>query len=202
MFERYDEKARRAIFFARYEASQAGSQWIETHHLLLGLLRESWEVFEPFLKSRDRVIAIRKEIEQRFPQQPKISVSVDLPLSHQSKRALAFGAEEAQRLGHAWIGSVHLVLGLLREPGPVSEVLGPCGMGLAAVRAAAASAQPGTGVLKEHQAWQTALMAVPAERQDAARRIIQAMCHQKVRIEVTSPEDSFTASFDTMTPAE
>lgn len=202
MFERYSEKSRRVIFFARYEASQSGSQWIETHHLLLALFRESWDAFAPFLQSHDRLLEIRKEIEQRFPQQtPKIPVSVDLPLSHQSKRALAYGAEESERLGHAAIEPVHLVLGLLREPGAVPEVLGRHGMGLEAVRAAAASAPEGSGVRRQREPWQAALIAVPAERQDAARRILQALSRQKVRIEVTSPEDSFTVSFDTMAPA-
>jgi|ERR1017187_5416421 ATP-dependent Clp protease ATP-binding subunit ClpC len=202
MFERYVEKARRAIFFARYEASQAGSQWIETHHLLLGLLRENWDTFAPFLQSRDRLPEIRKEIEQRFPHQPKVSVTVDLPLSHQSKRALAYAAEESERLGHAAIEPVHLVLGLLREPGAVAEILAPYGMGLEALRAAAASAPAGTGVRRQPEPWPTALIALQAERQDAARRILQALGREKVRIEVTSPEDSFTVSFDTMAPAE
>ncbi|HEY1206184.1 MAG TPA: Clp protease N-terminal domain-containing protein [Bryobacteraceae bacterium] len=201
MFERYVEKARRAIFFARYEASQSGSQWIETHHLLLGLLRENWEAFEPFLKSRDRAMAIRKEIEQRFPQQPKISVSVDLPLSHQSKRALAHAAEEAEHLAHPMIEPVHLVLGLLCEPDAVAAILAPYGMSLEALRAAAASSPAGTGIRRQREPWQAALIALPADRQDAARRILEALRKDKVRIEVTSPEDSFTVSFDTIAPA-
>ena len=143
MFERYTERARRAIFFARYEASQFGSAWIEGHHLLLGLLREGWGVFEPFLKSRDRVIAIRKEIEARFPHGASVSTSVDLPLSGECKRAVTFAAEESERLGQNWIGTVHLILGLLREPsGAAAEILGRYGMGLEEVRVAAAHSQP------------------------------------------------------------
>jgi ATP-dependent Clp protease ATP-binding subunit ClpC len=70
-------------------------------------------------------MAIRTEIEARFPPGKVISTSVDLPLSHQAKRALAYGAEEAERLGHTHIGTVHLVLGLLREPENVAaEILG------------------------------------------------------------------------------
>ncbi len=196
MFERYTDKSRRVIFFARYEASNFGSRWIEGHHLLLALLREGWDVFAPFLESRDRAAEIRKEIEQRFPQQaPPVPVSVDLPLSHQSRRALAYAAEESQRLGHASIEPVHLVLGLLREPGAVTEILGRYGMGLEAVRAAAASAPAGAGVRRDIQPWQAALMTVPAERQEAARRILQALGREKVRIEVISPGNSFTVAF-------
>ena len=63
MFERYTEKARRIIFFARYEASQFGSPYIETEHLLLGLLREDKTLTNRFLRSRASVESIRKQIE-------------------------------------------------------------------------------------------------------------------------------------------
>ncbi len=56
--ERYNEEARRVVFFARCEASEFGSQWLEGHHLLLGMLREAWEVFEPFLKSRGTAASV------------------------------------------------------------------------------------------------------------------------------------------------
>ena len=63
MFERYTEKARRVIFFARYEASQFGSPCIETEHLLLGLLREDKALAARFLRSSTSVESIRKQIE-------------------------------------------------------------------------------------------------------------------------------------------
>ena len=59
MFERYTEKARRVIFFARYEASQFGSPYIETEHLLLGLLREDKALTNRFLRSHASVESIR-----------------------------------------------------------------------------------------------------------------------------------------------
>src|ERR671924_1885726 len=62
MFERYTEKARRVIFFARYEASQFGSPYIETEHLLLGLLREDKALTNRFLRSHASVESIRKHI--------------------------------------------------------------------------------------------------------------------------------------------
>ena len=65
MFERYTEKARRVIFFARYEASQFGSPYIETEHLLLGLLREDKALTNRFLRSHASVESIRKQIEGR-----------------------------------------------------------------------------------------------------------------------------------------
>src|SRR5208283_4637 len=97
MFERYTEKARRVIFFARYEASQFGSPCIETEHLLLGLLREDKALANRFLRSTASVESIRKQIEAHTTLREKVSTSVDLPLSHKH------------------IGTEHLVLGLLRE---------------------------------------------------------------------------------------
>src|SRR5271157_5115660 len=115
MFERYTEKARRVIFFARYEASQFGSPYIETEHLLLGLLREDKALANRFLRSHAAVESIRKQIEGHTAPREKVSTSVDLPLSHECKRVLAYGAEEAERLTHKHIGTEHLLLGLLRE---------------------------------------------------------------------------------------
>ncbi len=112
MFERYSEKARRSIFFARYEASIYGSPYIETEHLLLGLLREDRGLAEPLgIASTE---AFRKSVEARLkPVGEKTSTSMDLPLSHECKRALNYAAEDAEALGHKTIEPAHLLLGLL-----------------------------------------------------------------------------------------
>jgi ATP-dependent Clp protease ATP-binding subunit ClpC len=115
MFERYTEKARRVVFFARYEASQFGSPYIETEHLLLGVLREDKALTHRFLTSHSSVEMIRKQIEANTIVREKVSTSVDLPLSNECKRVLAYAAEEAERLSHNHIGPEHLFLGLLRE---------------------------------------------------------------------------------------
>jgi ATP-dependent Clp protease ATP-binding subunit ClpC len=113
MFERYTEKARRVIFFARYEASQFGSPYIETEHLLLGILREHKGIAR--LLPRVEAESIRAQIEAATPRRVPSSTSVDLPLSNEGKRVLAYGAQEAERLNHRHIGTEHLLLGLLRE---------------------------------------------------------------------------------------
>jgi hypothetical protein len=115
MFDRYTEKARRTIFFGRYEASQFGSAYIETEHLLLGLLREDKALANRFLRSHAAVESVRKQIEGHAAPGEKVSTSVDLPLSLDCKRVLAYGAEEAERLNQKHIGTEHLLLGLLRE---------------------------------------------------------------------------------------
>jgi catechol 2,3-dioxygenase-like lactoylglutathione lyase family enzyme len=115
MFERYTEKARRVIFFARFEASTFGSPYIETEFLLLGLLRENAALSMRFFRTQTTPTALRDEIERhRLPGQ-KISTAVDLPLSNECKHILAYAAEEAERLGHGYIGPEHLLLGILRE---------------------------------------------------------------------------------------
>src|SRR5216110_1903266 len=135
MFERYTEKARRVIFFARYEASQFGSPYIETEHLLLGLLREDKALTNRFLRSHASVESIRKQIEGHTTIREKVSTSVDLPLSNECKRVLAYAAEEAERLSHKHIGTEHLLLGLLREEKCfAAEILHELGVRLAATR--------------------------------------------------------------------
>ena len=115
MFERYTEKARRVIFFARYEASEFGAPCIETEYLLLGLLREDDALTNRFLPSIKSTDSVREHIRAVTPSRPKISTSVDLPLSHESQRVLAYAAEEADRLNHKHLGTEHLLLALLRE---------------------------------------------------------------------------------------
>lgn len=135
MFERYTEKARRVIFFARYEASQFGSPYIETEHLLLGLLREDKALTNRFLRAHKVVEGIRREIENATVIREKTSTSVDLPLSNESKRVLAYAAEEAEKLGHKHIGTEHLLLGLMREEKCFgAELLKQNGLKLEAVR--------------------------------------------------------------------
>ena len=129
MFERYTEKARRVIFFARYEASVFGSRYIETEHLLLGLLREDKARAVRILKSVEAIEEIRKRTEEAKGGGQKISTSVDLPLTLESKRVLTYAAEEAERLKSATIDCVHLWLGLLRqETSFAAQILGSLGV--------------------------------------------------------------------------
>jgi ATP-dependent Clp protease ATP-binding subunit ClpC len=136
MFERYTEKARRVIFFARYEASQFGAPAIEPEHLLLGLMREDKTLTGRFFpRAQVNIEAIRKEIEGRTLLREKISTSVELPLAPETKRVLAYAHEESDRLQHRHIGTEHLLLGLLREDRSMAaEILYERGLRLNAVR--------------------------------------------------------------------
>lgn len=123
------------IFFARYEASQFGSPNIETEHMLLGLLREDKALTNRFLQSHASVESIRTQIEGHTTIREKTSTSVDLPLSNECKRILAYAAEEAERMGHKHIGTEHLLLGTLREDKCfAAEILGERGVKLEPMR--------------------------------------------------------------------
>ena len=143
MFERYNENARRSIFFARYEASQFGSPSIETEHLLLGLLKEAKSLSMRFQLDPN---AIRTQIESVTLIRESISTSVDLPLSNESKRVLAYAAEEAEMMAHRHIGAEHLLLGLLREEKcAAAELLRKSGLSLEAARTQIAASGIGGG---------------------------------------------------------
>ncbi len=135
MFERYTEKARRVIFFARYEATHYASAFIETEHLLLGILREDRTLAVRFLGDAGAVTRMRPEIERQTTLRGSISASTDVPLSSESKKALLRAAEEADRLGSRHIGTEHLLLGLLCVEGSLARRQGFGGEG----------AQPGQG---------------------------------------------------------
>jgi ATP-dependent Clp protease ATP-binding subunit ClpC len=136
MFERYTERARRVLFFARYEASQLGSMSIETEHLLLGLIREGKGLTSRiFARSHLALENIRKEIEGRTIFREKVSTSVEIPFSPETQRVLQFSAGEADRLLHNYIGTEHLLLGILREDrSAAAALLSEKGMKLNTVR--------------------------------------------------------------------
>src|SRR3982074_1306074 len=136
MFERYTEKARRVIFFARYEASQFGAPAIEPEHLLLGLMREDKTLTGRFFpRAQITIESIRREIEGRTLLRERIPTSVELPLAPETKRVLHYSHEESDRLQHRHIGTEHLLLGLLREERSMAaQILFERGLRLAAVR--------------------------------------------------------------------
>ncbi len=137
MFERYTEKARRVIFFARYEALQYGSQVISPEHILLGLMREDKTLsarYFPFRNSLS-VETVRREVEERITLRERIPQSAELHLSTETKKILALSAEESRKLKNRHIGPEHLLLGVLREEKSIAaEILFQYGLRLQDVR--------------------------------------------------------------------
>jgi Clp amino terminal domain, pathogenicity island component/NTF2 fold immunity protein len=135
MFERFTERARRVIFFARYEASQYGSTTIEIEHLLLGALKEDRDLIKRFSGSSTTAENIRTEIEKHLTLREKVSASVDLPLSEACKRVLTLALNECVALNHPHVEVEHLLLGILRqETSTASQILQTFGIDEFAVR--------------------------------------------------------------------
>jgi ATP-dependent Clp protease ATP-binding subunit ClpC len=137
MFERYTEKARRVIFFARYEALQYGSRTIGPEHVLLGLMREDKTISGRFFPYRSALTVdrVRHEVESRIVLRDRMPQSTELHLAAETKRILAFAFEESQRMKTRHIGTEHLLLGILREERSIaSEILYTNGVHLQTVR--------------------------------------------------------------------
>ena len=133
MFERFTEKARRVIFYARYEASQYGSTYIDTEHLLLGLVRQDRDFIWRFLACG--AFDIRKEIEKVITVGTRVSTAVEVPLTQHAKNVLTIAMDESDRLGHRHVGCEHLLVGLLTLEGSVAaRILTTKGVKLEAVR--------------------------------------------------------------------
>src|SRR5229473_49409 len=148
MFEKYNEKARRALFFARYEASKLGSRVIESEHILLGVLREGEEIIkEIFSRFNVKPEQIRREVEGDRLFVDRISSSAELPLSEESKKILAYAAHEAESMLHQYVGTEHLLIGILRvESSTAARILTARGLNVYGVREETIS------ILKEREA--------------------------------------------------
>jgi len=142
MFERYSERARRAVFFARYEAAQAGSAHITVEYLLLGLLREDNGLRRKLGAGGDG--EVRRYVEERCPPaKRRISVSVDLPLDALCKHALNQAAREADALGQREITPDHLTLAVLQADTSVAaQALRARGVEYQSYRESVASSPP------------------------------------------------------------
>jgi hypothetical protein len=150
MFERYTEKARRVIFFARFEASRYGSPYIETEHLLLGLLREDKALANWSMHAHGSIESIRREIESGITVRERISTAVEVPLTQECKRILTFAAEEAELLRHRHVGTEHLLLGILREEKCIAaRILNARGVELQSIRKGMVQSTPRNETIRD-----------------------------------------------------
>ncbi|MBU3933323.1 MAG: ATP-dependent Clp protease ATP-binding subunit [Candidatus Omnitrophica bacterium] len=130
MFNRFTERARKVIILAKEEARRFNHDYIGTEHILLGLIREGEGVASAILQNMGLSLdKIRLEIEKLVQPGPATVVSGDVPFTPRAKRVIELSMEEARQLGHNYIGTEHLLLGLLREgEGVAAQVL--LGLGL------------------------------------------------------------------------
>jgi ATP-dependent Clp protease ATP-binding subunit ClpC len=136
MFNRFTERARKVIILAKEEARRFNHDYIGTEHILLGLIREGEGVAAAVLQKLEVSLEnIRLEIEKLVQPGPATQIIGDIPFTPRAKKALELAAEEARSLGHNYIGTEHLLLGLIREgEGIASQVLLNLGMDLNSVR--------------------------------------------------------------------
>jgi ATP-dependent Clp protease ATP-binding subunit ClpC len=143
LFERYTERARRAIFYGRYEAARSHPP-IEPEHLLLGILHDSGTMIAAILKDYGLDAAtLRADALRAWPPASDTPAPADVPLSARSKTALDLAQEESSAV--AYLGVEHLLLGVLREGGPAAHLLGQHGLDAAVTRRTVAA------ILEERQ---------------------------------------------------
>ncbi len=118
MFERFTDRARKVMALADQEAQRFNHKYIGTEHVLLGILKEGQGIGATALKNLNiDLLKARTEVEKRIKQGPDIIMSMRrLPQTPFAKRAIEYAIEEARSLNHNYVGTEHLLLGLLRRP--------------------------------------------------------------------------------------
>ncbi|MCK9573716.1 MAG: ATP-dependent Clp protease ATP-binding subunit [Candidatus Omnitrophica bacterium] len=136
MFNRFTERARKVLVLAKEEARRFNHDYIGTEHILLGLIREGEGVACAVLQNLGVDLErLRIEIEKLISPGSSASVLGEIPFTPRAKKALELAAEEAHNLGHNYIGTEHILLGLIREgEGLASQVLFSLGVDLRKIR--------------------------------------------------------------------
>ena len=136
MYERFTDRARKVLQLANHEAQRLNHEYIGTEHILLGLVKEGSGVASNVLKNLDvDLTKIRREVEKLVNQGTDMIAMGKLPQTPRAKKAIEYAMDEARNLGHTYVGTEHLLLGLLREEeGIAAQVLMNLGLRLDSVR--------------------------------------------------------------------
>ncbi|MHC5145939.1 MAG: ATP-dependent Clp protease ATP-binding subunit [Planctomycetota bacterium] len=136
MFERFTDRARKVMALANQEAQRFNHEYIGTEHILLGLVKEGNGVGANVLRNLDvDVKKLRLEIEKLVKSGPDMVTMGKLPQTPRAKKVIEFAIEEARSLNHNYVGTEHILLGLLRESeGVAAQVLMNLGLKLEDVR--------------------------------------------------------------------
>jgi ATP-dependent Clp protease ATP-binding subunit ClpC len=136
MYERFTDRARKVMQLANQEAQRFNHEYIGTEHLLLGLVKEGSGVAANVLKNLDVDLRkIRLEVEKLVQSGPEMVTMGKLPQTPRAKKVIEYSMEEARQLNHNYVGTEHILLGLLREQeGVAAQVLMNLGMKLEDVR--------------------------------------------------------------------
>src|SRR5439155_5251739 len=135
MFERFTDRARRVVVFAQEEARMLDHNYIGTEHILLGLIHEGEGVAAKVMEALDVSLeAVRVEVERNIGRGEGVPGG-NIPFTPRAKKVLEFSLREALQLGHNYIGTEHILLGLIREgEGVAAQVLQKLGASLDVVR--------------------------------------------------------------------
>jgi ATP-dependent Clp protease ATP-binding subunit ClpC len=176
VFERFTDRARRVVVLAQEEARMLNHNYIGTEHILLGLARERDGVAAKALDSLNiRLDAVRREVEEIIGQ-GQAAPTGHIPFTPRAKKVLELSLREALQLGHNYIGTEHILLGLIREgEGVAAQVLQKLGADLNRVRqtviqilsgyaagAEVRKVEGGTEMMEEELAGEIAPTAIPA----------------------------------------
>src|SRR6476661_3987959 len=136
MFERFTDRARKVMALANQEAQRFNHEYIGTEHILLGLVKEGSGVGANVLKNLDVDLRkVRLEVEKLVKSGPDMVTMGKLPQTPRAKKVIEYAIEEARNLNHNYVGTEHLLLGLLREhDGVAAQVLMNLGLKLEDVR--------------------------------------------------------------------
>src|SRR6476646_11870961 len=136
MFDRFSDRARKVMSFARQEAERFNHDYIGTEHVLLGLVKEGSGVAANVLENLEVDLEkVRLEVEKLVKPAPDVVTIGQLPFTPRAKKVLEFAIDEARALDHNYVGTEHLLLGLLREQeGLAAQVLMNLGLKLEDVR--------------------------------------------------------------------
>ncbi|MCA9174586.1 MAG: AAA family ATPase, partial [Planctomycetales bacterium] len=136
MYERFTDRARKVMQLANQEAQRFNHEYIGTEHILLGLVKEGSGVAANVLKNLDVDLRkIRLEVEKLVQSGPEIVTMGKLPQTPRAKKVIEYSMEEARNLNHNYVGTEHILLGLLREQeGVAAQVLMNLGLKLEEVR--------------------------------------------------------------------
>ena len=136
MYERFTDRARKVMQLANQEAQRFNHEYIGTEHMLLGLVKEGTGVAANVLKNLDVDLRkIRLEVEKLVQSGPEMITMGKLPQTPRAKKVIEYSMEEARNLNHSFVGTEHILLGLLREQeGVAAQVLMNLGLKLEEVR--------------------------------------------------------------------
>lgn len=136
MFKRFTERARRIVILAREEAERYRHEYLGTEHLLLGLLKDGGGIAVSVLNKMGVDIKLMKEkVEKNLPQSSASLNIGDIPFTSRAKKVLEYSVEEARSMGHNYIGSEHILLGLVKEKnGKAAKILSSFGIHFSEVK--------------------------------------------------------------------